>query len=152
MFGKIVQLLGIPLEDGFEVVEGVEFNPFGKVDLQFATLKTLKSLYSHFKVDLKVIYCHGVSLKKECDGFKDFLVNNYGMPQETDVEERLWVIIPYSSTIETTSKKIAGRYPHEAILEMKVGDTVKVNKRGTVFEMYMVVQAGNELFLIKKNR
>jgi len=35
---------------------------------------------------------------------------------------------------------------------MKVGDTVKVNKAGAVSEIYMAVQAGNELFLVKKNR
>lgn len=55
--------------------------------------------------------------------------------------------------IETSGKKIAGRYPTEAILEMKAGDTLSVNKGGcTKTETYMVVQAGNELFLVKKNR
>lgn len=74
------------------------------------------------------------------------------MPEEKDVEERLWVIIPWASEIKTTCKKIAGRYLTEAILEMKVGDTVSVNKGGGAkAETYMVVQAGNELFLIKKN-
>ena len=153
MLGKIVQLLGIPMEDGFSVVEGVEFNTFGNVDLRFATLK---SLYNPFKEEYKVIYCWGLSLDKQHDGFKDFLVNNLalkdGMPEETDVEERLWVIIPYSSIIETTAQRIAGRYPEEAILEMKAGDTVKVDKAGAVPEIYMAVQAGNELFLVKKNR
>jgi len=121
--------------------------------LRFAFLELL---YKPFKKDYKAIYCWGLSLDKQHDGFKDFLVNNLalkdGMPEEKNIEERLWVIIPYSSTIETTAQRIAGRYPEEAILEMKVGDTVKVNKAGAVSEIYMAVQAGNELFLVKKNR
>lgn len=74
------------------------------------------------------------------------------MPEEKDVEERLWVIIPWSSEIKTSGKRIAGRYPEEAILEMKAGDTVTVSKFGAKPEVYMAVQAGNELLLVKKNR
>ena len=35
---------------------------------------------------------------------------------------------------------------------MKVGDTVTVKKIGAKPETYMAVQAGNEMFLVKKNR
>lgn len=153
MLGKIVQLLGVPLKNGFEVVEGVDFCRYGTADLGFATLK---SLYTPLKNNYKVTYCWEFCLDKEHDGFKDFLVNNLalkeGMPEEKDIEEKLLVVIPYSSTIETTAKKIAGRYPHEAILEMKAEDTVKVSKGDATPETYMAVQAGNELFLVKKNR
>ena len=38
MLGKIVQILGIPMEDGFRVVEGVEFCKYGIADVQFANL------------------------------------------------------------------------------------------------------------------
>lgn len=153
MLGKIVQLLGVPMEDGFRVVEGVNFSRFNTADLRFANLTLLEN---HHKDDYNVTYCWGVHLDKEHDGFKEFSVNNLalkdGMPEEKDVEERLWVIIPHSSKIETTGKRIAGRYPAEAILEIKAGDTVKVNKAGAVPEIYMAVQAGNELFLVKKKR
>ena len=153
MLGKIVRLLGVPMEDGFRVVEGVDFCKFGTADLRFATL----ILYHNpLKNDFKVTYCWGLSLDKQDDGFKDFSVNNLalkdGMPEEKDIEERLWVIIPWSDKIITTSKRIAGRYPEEAILEMQAGETVTVNKAGAKPETYMAVQAGNELLLVKKNR
>lgn len=35
---------------------------------------------------------------------------------------------------------------------MKAGDTVTVSKFGAKPEVYMAVQAGNELLLVKKNR
>jgi hypothetical protein len=152
MLGKIVQLLGVPLEDGFRVVEGVKFYCDGIANLRFATLQLG---YSTLR-ECKITYCHQFYLDKQEDGFKHFSVNNLGlkdgMPEENEVEERLWVIIPYSLTIETTAQRIAGRYPHEAILEMKAGDTVKVKKIGAASEIYIAVQVGNELFLIKKNR
>ena len=152
MLGKIVQLLGVPLEDGFEIVEGVEFCKLGTADLRFAYLK----LYSNpIKDNYRVTFCWELVLDKQNDGFKDFYVNNLllkGMPEDDEIEERLWVIIPWSSEIKTSAKKIAGRYPEEAILEMKAGDKVTVNKVGGKPETYMAVQAGNELLLVKKNR
>lgn len=156
MLGKMVQLLGVPMEDGFSVVEGVKFNKLGTADFVFAQLKLG---YNPFKDDYEVTYCwqiHNFDADKYNDGFKEFVVNNLalkdGMPEEKDVEERLWVIIPWSSEIKTSGKRIAGRYPEEAILEMKAGDTVTVSKFGAKPEVYMAVQAGNELLLVKKNR
>ena len=142
MLGKLVQLLGVPMGDGFRVVEGVDFCQLGTADFQFAYLTLL---YNPHKSDYKVTYCWEFHLVNNC-ALKD------GMPEAKDIEERLLVIIPWSSKIETTCKRIAGRYPEEAILEMKAGDTVTVNKAGAEAETYMAVQAGNELFLIKKNR
>lgn len=151
--GKIVQLLGVPMEDGFRVVEGVDFNQNGTADLRFATFTVYNNL---LKDNYKVIYCWGVHLDKQKDGFKYFSVNNLalkdGMPEEGDIEEVLWVIIPLAAKIETKARKIAGRYPVEAIIEMYAGDTVTVNKFGAKPEVYMAVQAGNELLLVKKNR
>ena len=153
MLGKIVQLLGVPMENGFRVVEGVDFCMYGIADLRCAKLTLL---YNPHKSDYKVTYCWEFHLDKQHDGFKDFSVNNLalkdGMPEEKDVEERLWVIIPWSTEIKTSAKKIAGRYPEEAILEMKLGDTVIVSKGSDAVETYIVVQGGNELFLVKKNR
>ena len=73
--------------------------------------------------------------------------------KEKDVEERLFVIIPWSAEIKTSGKQIAGRYPEEAIIEMHAGDTVIVTKGSDIeSEVYMAVQAGNELLLVKKKR
>jgi len=153
MLGKIVQLVEQTFVDGFRVIEGVEFSKFGISDFRFAKLLLGEN---RIKASQNITYCWEFTVKKEVEGFKEILVNNVGIvdgkPEEKIVEEKLWVIIPYSSNIKTTAKKIAGRYPHEAILEMQAGDTVKVNKASGVPEVYMAVQAGNELFLIKKNR
>lgn len=153
MLGKIIQLLGVPMEDGFRVVEGIDFDYFGNADVRFARLEMM---VNPCKNKLHSSYCWSFTLLKEHDGFKDFWVNNNDLidckPPEDVVEEKLWVIIPHSSEIETTAKRIAGRYPEEAILEMNAGDTVKVSKAGAAPETYMAVQAGNELFLVKKTR
>ena len=154
MLGKILQLKGIPMEDGFRVEEGVNFCIYGTADLRFATLTSCKNPGED---TYKVTYCWGFHLNKQHDGFKEFSVNNLalkdGMPDKKDVEERLWVIIPWSTEeIKTTAKRIAGRYPEEAILEMKLGDIVTVGKGSDAVETYMVVQGGNELFLVKKKR
>ena len=99
-----------------------------------------------------LLNCWEFTVKKEHDGYKDILVNNLLEPKEKDIEERLLVIIPHFTEFKTSCKKIAGRYPEEGIIEMKVGDTVTVNKIGAKPETYMAVQAGNEMFLVKKNR
>ena len=153
MLGKIVQLRGDPMKDGFRVVEGVDFCVLGIADLRFATLVLG---HNPMRNDYHLTYCWEFTIEKEDDGFKEILVNNLTivdcLPEENVVEERLLVIIPWSSEIKTTCKRIAGRYPEEAILEMKAGDTVTVNKGGAKPEVYMAVQAGNELMLVKKNR
>ena len=153
MLGKLVQLKGIPMEDGFRVNYGVDFCKYGIADLRFATLVLG---HNPVKNGYNVIYCWGLGLPESHDGFKEFVVNNLDLvdnkPDEKEIEERLWVIIPYSETIKTTAKKIAGRYPGESILEMQSGDTVTVNKVGADSETYLAVQAGNELFLVKKTR
>lgn len=150
MFGKIVQLRGIPLEDGFRVEYGMDFPYTCIADVRFATI----SLAGVGPNPAHYTYVFGYMVKEKHDGFITFLVQyaKEDMYSEKDVEDYLFVIIPNSAKIETTAKKIAGRYPEEAILEMHAGDTVKVNKGGADPETYMAVQAGNELFLIKKNR
>ena len=149
MLGKIVQILGVPMEDGFRVEEGINFCKYGTADVHFATLILGNN---PLKNDYKVTHCWEFTVEKEDDGFKEILVNNLIEPEEKDIEERLLVIIPHFTEFKTSCKKIAGRYPEEGIIEMKVGDTVTVNKIGAKPETYMAVQAGNEMFLVKKNR
>lgn len=151
MFGKVVQLLGVPLEDGFEMVygiDGVDFKHSVRHDLSFGEVT-----FGNMNPDVTKTYIYGGHLVKEkADGFKEVLIFN-GELSEEDNEEYLLVIIPYAAQLKTEAKKIAGRYPHEAILEMYAGDTVEVSKSSNGSrDIYMAVQAGNEMFLIKKSR
>ena len=151
MFGKIVQLRGVPLEDGFEVEYGVALHQDCTVDFESARI----SAVGISDVKKKCIYCGAYVISKLHDSFADILLPVFDekyLNPNVDIEDYLLVIIPYSSKIETTAKKIAGRYSTEAFLEMHAGDTIKVCKVGANPETYMAVQAGNEMFLIKKNR
>jgi len=148
--GKIAQLRGKPLEDGFRVEYGIDIPKNRVADFNFATLSIIG-----IRVGTPICTYYGsCALIKKEDVFRDFLLSGLDEKEirKEDIEENLLVIIPYSSKIETTAKQIAGRYPEEAILLMHVGDTVKVKKAGAKSETYMAVQAGNEIFLVKKNR
>lgn len=151
MLGKIVQLRGTPLENGFEVIYGADFNFNKEIQLDFAKICIFpapiqESNYTYI--------CGGLYVKPKKDGSKDIIIGR--MPEEDikeeDIENYLLVLIPCSSKINSNARRIAGRYPTEAILEMHAGDTVEVSKLGGISETYMAVQAGNELFLVKKNR
>lgn len=150
MFGKIAQILGISLEDGFEVKYGINVRKDGIADFKFATIK----LYNIESEEGNSPYICGTTIVNKPDGFKDIFLKSIEEEyiRKEDIEDCILVIIPYSETIETTATKIAGRYSTEAILEMHVGDTVTVQKIRAKTETYMAVQAGNELFLVKKNR
>lgn len=156
MFGKIVQLRGVKLEDRFEVEYGIDFTMFRVVDLGFVRLTIIgvrpETDQNHFT------YIWGrYTIEDYGDGYKGILLLGVD-EEENDIykngtEDSLFVIIPYAEVIETTADKISGRYPTEAILEMHAGDIVKVSKgTNAITETYMAVQAGNEMFLIKKNR
>ena len=148
MLGKIVELRGIPLENGFEAVYGIAVPWTGRKDIGFAQIELTTNRFNTIQ---EITYIYDYEVTKQHDGFKNILVRNL-KPKKEDSEEYLFVIIRYSQVIETTATKIAGRYPCEAILKMHVGDTVKVNKACSDSETYMAVQAGNEMFLVKKNR
>lgn len=153
MLGKIVELSGIALENGFEVIYGMDMYEDGRRDFGFVSIVS-GACFSKSRTHLN--YMYGYSLSKEEEFFKEYIIetdtDSTKLPNPELDEEFLWVIIPYSSGIETNAKRVAGRYPTEAILEMYVGDTVEVRKAGGTPETYMVVKAGNELFLVKKNR
>lgn len=150
MFGKVVQLLGIPLEDGFDTIYGIDGDSKHSVR---HTLSFGEVTFENMNPDVTKTYIYGGHLVNEkADGFKEVLVFN-GELSEEDNEEYLLVIIPNAIQLKTNSKKIAGRYPNEAILEMYVGDTVEVSKSSNGRrDVYMAVKAGNEMFLIKKSR
>jgi len=152
MLGKIVMLKGIPLEDGFKVYEGVEFKEGKFCEFAFAELTLLELP----KKSYQPTYCWGIEQKESTDGHNKFLVNNLGLsdnkPEKDFAEDRIWVIIPHAAAINTTAKKIAGRNPCYGIFEMKRGDFIKVKKAGAKAELYMAVNAGNEMFLIKRTR
>ena len=144
-FGKIVRLIGIPCEENFETLYGLIPNGHGKYVFNMATLSVNPKL-SHKYIN------GGIIVESKQDGFKDITICNGDLRKE-DVEQILLVIIPYSAQIVTTATKVAGRYPTEAILSMKSGDTVEVSKSVSSKKIiYMAVKAGNEMFLVKKTR
>lgn len=151
MFGKVVQLLGNPLEDGFQMVygfDGVNFKHNVRHVLRFGEVT-----FGNMNPDVTKTYIYGGHLIKEkADGFKEVLIFNDELSEE-DNEEYLLVIIPYAAQLKTEAKRIAGRYYYEAILEMYAGDTVEVSRSSNGSrDIYMAVKAGNEMFLIKKSR
>lgn len=152
MLGKITELSGISSPDGFEVIYGIDVYEDGRRDLGFVSLEMGGEVFSN---RTHVTYIIGYCLDdSEQESFKKYhigICEENQIPEEIS-EEYLFVIIQYSSGIETTCKRLAGRNPTEAILKMHEGDTVKVSKAGGISETYMVVKAGNELFLVKKNR
>ena len=152
MLGKIVELSGIALKNGFEVNYGIDMYEDGRRDFGFASIVASTS----FPKRTRVNYMYGYTLSKEQDLFKEYIIetdtNTAQLPNSEFDEEFLWVIIPYTSGIITNAQKVAGRNPTEAILQMRVEDTVEVRKAEGVSETYMVAKAGNELFLVKKNR
>ena len=140
-FGKVVRILGLPLSDGFELLYGLETNRY---ELGFASICRLKggdpTYFKRVYIDVKE------DKRKEINIFDAQL-------EDEDVEDTLLVIIPHAVQLISSAKRLAGRYPTEAILAMHVGDTVELSKNCTGRRtVYMVVQAGNELFLVKKNR
>lgn len=151
MFGKIVQLLGVPARNEFKVVYGI-----GGVDFKHSVRHQLnfgEVTFGNMNPDVSKTYIYGGHLVNEkADGFKEVMIFN-GELSEEDNEEYLLVIIPYAFQLKTNAKKIAGRYPNEAILEMYAGNTVEVSKSSNgKRDIYMAVKAGNEMFLIKKSR
>lgn len=148
MLKKIVQLN--PLEKGFEVVYGVLADSNGEVNLNFAKLELEPTKY---RTTLCTYICNQMITTRE-DGYKNILVfwKDKDDLKKDAMEESLYVIIKESLLIKTDAVKIAGRNLTEAILEMRAGDTVKVSRGEPFSETYMVVQGGNELFLVKKNR
>lgn len=157
MVGKIVRLEGIPGKSGFEVLYGFDDIPTARhIPVKEFSTFLVSISFGNLDPDVSRTYIKGGHvITDRKDGFKDILIFNNNLSKE-DNEDYLLVIIPYASQLISTSKKLAGRYYYysEAVLEMYPGDTVTVSKSFAKEdrEVFMVVQAGNELFLIKKTR
>lgn len=155
MFGKVVQLIGIPLEDEFKTIYGID-DIDSEIDARYGTRNDLGfGRVSFANPDATKTYISGGHLvEDEGDGFKEVIIFNGELSKE-DQEEYLLVIIPrVIGYLKTEAKRVAGRYIHqEGILEMHDGDTVEVSKGDEeCTQIYMAVKAGNEMFLIKKSR
>lgn len=149
MFGKIVQLRGKEAQAGYEVVYGIkDCITLNRYSLSFGEIVLGNNIPNG-----TATYIHGGHIAKEYgEGYQKVMIFNGVLPKD-GIEEYLLVIIPYASQLKTDSKRVAGRYYYEAILEMHNGDTVEVSKNSAgKREVYMAVQAGNEMFLIKKER
>lgn len=149
MVGKVVQLLG-KKNDGFKVVYGIDDNIVeNRYLLNFGEI-----VLGNNKPNATATYIYGGHLVEEQeDGYKKVVIFNKELPKDA-IEEYLLVVIPYAGQLVTLGgKRIAGRYYYEAILEMHKGDIVEVSKSFSgEREIYIAVQAGNEMFLIKKHR
>ena len=154
MVGKIVRLLGVPLSEKYEVQYGIPETNNGIYDVRFATLQ-LANFSSPCGVETPCTYIYGgYQIKEGKDGIKNILIFNNEkdkIPKDA-VEDTLLVIIELA-WFDTSAKKIAGRQSYEAILEMHAGDTIYCSK-GLNYpkQLFMAVQVGNELMLIKKDR
>ena len=146
ILGRIARLYGKPLEDGFEIEYGLENNKGNYYNFSFAEI----SFGNINPCVSKTYICGGYTVKEKKFGIKEFVIFN-GDLKANENETMLFVIIPYATRIVSNSKKIAGIYSTEAILEMHEGDIVELSK-GVGFETYMAVRAGNELLLVKKTR
>lgn len=144
-YGKVVRLNGVPLVDRFEILYGLECDS-GQGIFNFGTISLNNPSWSNIYIKT------GVIVTNRGDGFTDILILN-GQLEPDEVEQFILVIIPNATQLVTNVQKIAGRYPNEAVLCMHAGDTVEVSKtHNGQRTVYMAVQAGNELFLIKKER
>lgn len=149
MVGKIVQLIGSKVDSSFKVIYGIEdYSIANRYLLSFGEI-----LLGNTATNATTTYIYGGHLVKEqADGYKQVIIFNEELPKDA-IEEYLLLVIPYASQLVTKTKRVAGRYYYEGIFEMKEGDIVEVSKDfAGKRQIYMVVKAGNELFLIKKNR
>lgn len=155
MVGKIVRLLGVPMSEEYEVQYGIPETHNGKYEkLQFATIQ-LANHSSSDEVEPPCTYFYGdYQVEDGTDGYKTILIFNKAKEDLTmdTIEDTLLVIIELS-WFDTSAKKVAGRQDYEAILEMQAGDKIYCSK-GLNYDkqLFMAVQVGNELMLIKKNR
>lgn len=144
------------VEYGFKKEEIV----FGEyTGLKFATIKFCGRFYcpsfkEQYDENVYTQICGGHWVEDLEDGFKKVVICNSRELLENEEEEYLLVIIPCVNKYEAPEKRIAGRYPEEAILVLKPGDELILygNNNNNNKEKFMAVKAGNELFLLKKRR
>lgn len=153
MFGKVVQLVENEFDKGFKVIYGIHTIVFKSVYRYLVNFAEIVFAKCTSGATRTYIY-GGHNVQDNGDGFKKITVYNDFL-KKNDKEEYLLVIVPHANHLKTNATRIAGRYPCEAILEMHAGDTVEVSKTYNGYEnlhVFMVVEAGNELFLIEKTR
>ncbi len=149
MVGKIVQLLGIPLQKGFQVVYGI----YG-IDPEHSDRKLDFGTITFQRLDLEASKTHfnGYFIEQIFDGLMEKLVISNCEIEKDDEESSLMVIIPELSKLKTKSKRIIDEYSNEAILEMYEGDTVEVSRSvNGDSEVYKAVKKGRKMFLIQES-
>lgn len=153
MFGKVVLLTEIKLDNGFHVSYGIHNEVFqhthrqrmGFVDIAFANRGPRAS---------RIYIRGGHQISHKRYGVKEIVVFN-GNLEKDEKEEYLLVIIPHAAYLKTNAKQIAGRYPEQTVLEMHVGDTIELSKCADGHKdvhTFMAIEARNEMFLIEKTR
>lgn len=164
MVGKIARIKNnFSGEDIFKVEYGFKKEEivFGEyTGLKYATIKFSGAFFhvgdEEDRYDSNIIYtyiCGGHYVEDKEDGFKRVIIYNSSKKlSDSEKEEYLLVIIPWAYKYEAPEERIAGRYPEEAILVLKPGQTITLYSSEDKKETFIVVSAGNELFLIKKRR
>lgn len=151
--GKLVHLIGSPVENGFRAVYGINNVEFNYLISHSSIMNSGNVVFANSNPRATKTYINGgYVVKKNANGFKEILIFNGELEKDAE-EEFLLVVIPHAGKIKTKSKKIAGKYPYEAILVMHEGDTLQISKSSSSkVEVFIAVKAGNEMFLIKKSR
>ena len=146
-FGKIVILQGTAEHKGFKIVPCGKYMTYGQKIINFGHIS---------------IHCRNTGTSKDYinggfavspDPVEQTISVFNGDLGKDDVETYLLVIVTNALWLKTDAERVAGAYENEGAFVMCEGETIEVCKdtRGKS-ETFMVVRAGNELGLFKKNR
>ena len=146
-FGKIVILQGIAEHKGFKIVPCGKYMTDGRQTIGFGHI----SLYCRNTGTSRTYIKGGFAVSP--DPAEQVISVFNGNLEKDDVETYLLVIVTNALWLKTDAERVAGAYENEGAFVMCEGETIEVCKdtRGKS-ETFMVVRAGNELGLFKKNR
>lgn len=145
--GKLLFLQGIAEHEGFEVIPGGKQMAGERNKLSCGHV-TLQMYYQ----EATMTYIKG-GIAVNLDKIEHELLVFNGELEADDTETYLLVIVSNALWVKTNGMKIAGNYENDGAFVLHEGDIIEVSKdtRGR-YEKFMVVRAGNELGLFKKNR
>ena len=145
--GKIVILQGIAEHEGFKIIPCGKYMTGGRNKIGFGHI----SLYC--RNDWTTMdYIKGGFAVSPGEAEQEIVIFN-GELEKDDIETYLLVVVSNALWLKTDAERVAGKYENEGAFAMHEGETIEVCKdtRG-ISETFMVVRAGNELGLFKKNR
>ncbi len=140
---RIMQLQYETMKEKSIVKEGIILSyPCYEKDFGFVKVQTL---FTPPEQAIKIRTVSEYEVRDKGDGFKTIIVN----PCNTlTMEEGILLIIPHATSINSNSKKIAGRYPEEGIFLLKPNDKIELT-RGKLTEKFAALQFEGKMYLIK---